>query len=122
MYTAFYARFASQWSYLAELYNSIKAIEVSGVQDKVALAQWKAGFIEDAQALHMECKSSFLSVVIAWLEDPEVVNAFVENTIAGSQRLDDLKKNLEFSRSLVEGTYRARLEHGSPEENDNASS
>lgn len=115
-YTAFYTRFASQWSYLAELYNNIKATEVSGAQDKEALAQWKAGFIEDAQTLHMECKGSFLSIVAAWLEEPDVARAFADKTIAGAQRLEDLKKNLEFSRALVEATYQARLGRKAPGE------
>ena len=108
-YTAFYARFASQWSYLAELYNNIKSAEVSGAQNERALAQWKAGFIEDSQALHMECKSSFLSTVSAWLNDQKVAEAFVEHTIAGDQRLEELKENLEFSRDLVEKSYQSRL-------------
>jgi hypothetical protein len=108
-YTAFYTRFASQWSYLAELYNNIKATEVAGAQDRKALAEWKAGFIEDAQTLHMECKSSFLSIVADWLEEPDVVKAFAEKTIAGAARLEDLKRNLGFSRKLAEDTYQARL-------------
>lgn len=115
-YTAFYARFASQWSYLAELYNNIKASEASGTTNGRALAEWKAGFIEDAQTLHMECKSSFISVISAWLHDPEVAEAFSENTIAGKERLQDLRKNLAFSARLVEATYRSRLKRSVDDE------
>jgi len=50
IYTALYARFSSQWSYLANLYNSIKQVEINAA-DKEVLAEWKAGFMEDAETL-----------------------------------------------------------------------
>src|SRR5690242_18530191 len=46
-YAALYARFASQWSYLASVYNQIKATECRGdANEPPALAQWKAAFID----------------------------------------------------------------------------
>lgn len=108
VYTAFYTRFASQWTYLATLYNNIKAAEVAG-GDREALAEWKAGFIEDAQALHMECKSSFVSVIAMWLKDEDVVKAFTDFAIGGSKRLADLRENLEFSNQVVEQAYQRRI-------------
>src|SRR5262249_1438411 len=67
-YAALYARFASQWSYLASVYNQIKATECKGVDGDhaMALAEWKAGFIEDAFALHLARKPSFRAVILAW--------------------------------------------------------
>jgi len=62
IYTALYARFSSQWSYLASLYNSIKETEALNGDEDI-LAEWKAGFIEDAENLHLACKSSFVSIV-----------------------------------------------------------
>jgi hypothetical protein len=57
-----YARFSSQWSYLAGVYNQIKAAECrTGFQETV-LAQWKAGFIEDAADLHLLRKAMFASI------------------------------------------------------------
>lgn len=72
-YVAFYARFSSQWTYLAGVYNQIKAAEVRGVGDNnVPLAQWKAGFIEDADELHLARKPLFASVIRAWGNDEDV--------------------------------------------------
>lgn len=70
-YAALYARFASQWGYIANLYNQIKQAEVeaavsapqgalattgaaaaSPTPTSAVLAQWKAGFIEDASSAH----------------------------------------------------------------------
>lgn len=107
-HTAFYTRFASQWKYLATLYNNTKAAEVAK-GDPLALAQWKAGFIEDAQARHMECKSSFVPVIATWLNKPEVVKAFTDFTIADGERLVILRKNLEFSTQVVERAYNCRI-------------
>lgn len=58
---------------------------------------------------HMACKSRFVSVVYAWLEDPMVVEAFSDSTIGGKQRLENLRKNLEFSRGWTEANYDRRL-------------
>lgn len=61
-YTAFYARFASQWGYLANLYNQISEAELSPGIDQDALARWKAGFISDAVELHLWQKGNFVGV------------------------------------------------------------
>lgn len=59
-YTALYARFASQWSYLAGVYNQIMAAQVRVAppdsEGRRALEFWKAGFIEDAEDLHLATK------------------------------------------------------------------
>lgn len=85
VYTSFYARFVSQWTYLSNLYNQIKNADmdlckscgkndVSGLCGKGCnsaarkkIDGWKAGFIEDAEALHMETKSIFATVIYIWL-------------------------------------------------------
>ena len=96
-YAAFYARFASQWTYLADLYNQINAKEIdiagaphcqaltdrdsalaaidagatSGLQFNQAylLGQWKCGFIEDAFTIHLAKKKLFASVIVNWAKD-----------------------------------------------------
>jgi len=100
-YTALYARFASQWQYLADLYNQIKAKEIDLANNKECeiakyremainstsddpintccnpahlLAEWKIGLIEDANTLHLSNKPPFESVVKLWNSD-EVVRA-----------------------------------------------
>src|SRR5690606_29752213 len=73
VYLALYTRFSSQWSYLAGLYNQIKATEAEvAAEPKSAqiLAQWKAGFIEDAEDLHLFAKRTFAPVISAWAESP----------------------------------------------------
>jgi len=104
-YAAFYARFASQWTYLADLYNQIKAkeIDIAGAPDCRALtdrdsainaidsgatnglqcnqayllAQWKCGFIEDAFEIHLARKTLFASVIANWAKD-EVTRKLLE--------------------------------------------
>src|SRR5688572_29010441 len=54
-YAALYARFSSQWAYLAGVYNQIMAAKVRGVEGMDptdALHVWQAAFIEDAEDLH----------------------------------------------------------------------
>jgi hypothetical protein len=107
VYLAFYARFVSQWSYLANLYNQIKQVEVQGVQDQGALAQWKAGFIEDAMDLHMVTKPGTQSIIRAWgfgSDSPPVYQAFIRHAHGGESRWLDLCELM----SAKNRTYRKR--------------
>jgi hypothetical protein len=79
MYVALYTRFASQWQYLAGLYNQIKQAETTNKADADALAQWKAGFIEDAQELHLARKPLFAVTIKHWCSDPKVCAALKDN-------------------------------------------
>lgn len=94
VYAGLYSRFASQWLYLAGLYNTIKQTEAqvirNGPESKAALADWKAGFMEDANELHLATKSVFVSVINAWGNDEAVKKAFVKNTPDGQRRYDAL--------------------------------
>lgn len=95
VYAALYARFSSQWTYLAGLYNQIKASEVrDGGVGAAALMEWKAGFIEDAEALHLATKPLFRAVVAAWGRDPAVRASYIAHA-GGSQALDDLLARLQ---------------------------
>ncbi len=99
LYAAFYARFASQWSYLANLYNQIMStdaqIDHSDGKATRAMVLWKAGLIEDAQDLHLARKSMFKSVIVALLTNPAIVKAFCEGTENGTQRLKRLEAELD---------------------------
>lgn len=102
VYLAFYARFTSQWTYMANLYNQIKQAEVTMLATapahalqqspaptgalpmtaaEAALAQWKAGFIEDALALHMATKPTIVGIIRAWYIEPAVQQAFAKYTL-----------------------------------------
>ncbi|MET0044056.1 MAG: hypothetical protein ABW100_11115, partial [Candidatus Thiodiazotropha sp. 6PLUC3] len=93
-YAALYSRFSSQWSYLANLYNSIKQTECGeGVNEEV-LAEWKAGFIEDAEYLHLAHKANFASIIHVWCQNKEVCKKYIAYTPGGEDRLNKLKKNV----------------------------
>lgn len=86
-YLSFYARFVSQWSYLAGLYNMIKQAEAAGDSNMKVIAQWKAGYLEDAENLHLAAKNNLAPVLYAWVRDPLVIRAYIKNTPGGSKRL-----------------------------------
>lgn len=90
-YVALYARFVSQWGYLAGLYNMIKQIEATPGSDKKIIAEWKAGYLEDAENLHLAAKNNLAPVLYAWVKDPAVIRAYIKNTPGGSNRLRRLR-------------------------------
>jgi hypothetical protein len=97
VYTALYARFSAQWRYLADVYNKIKEAEVkyaASEEARLYLAQWKAGFAEDAQELHLATKKIFAQVIRNWLQEPEVRKAFVQYTTGGQARYVELMKTV----------------------------
>ena len=98
LYAAFYTKFASQWSYLANLYNQIMSTDAqanhSDEEATRVMVLWKAGLIEDAQDLHLARKSMFKSVIVGLLTNPTVVKAFCEGTGDGIQRLKRLEYRL----------------------------
>ncbi len=97
VYTALYASFAAQWRYLAEVYNKIKEAEVKySTQSDAAqrIAEWKAGFAEDAEELHLATKKIFAQVIRTWLAKAEVKQAFVRYTAGGEDRYRNLMKNV----------------------------
>jgi hypothetical protein len=90
-YVAFYARFASQWNYLAGVYNQIKAAQARGEGDKLAIAQWRAGFIEDCDDLHLLRKPMFASIAADLLSSTDeecerVRQVFDDHTPGGANR------------------------------------
>jgi hypothetical protein len=95
VYTALYSRFASQWSYVAGIYNQIKAAECRGGEPKLPLNQWKAGFIEDADALHVAAKPAIASVIRNWGSDEEVKAQFEIDVPNGAARLPLIMKRVE---------------------------
>lgn len=91
VYAALYARFASQWHYLAGLYNQFMAAAMT-LQDgdssaERTLRMWQAGFIEDADELHLVTKPMFASVIEELLKKPEVREIFCTYTPGGAARL-----------------------------------
>ncbi len=95
VYAALYARFASQWTYLSNVYNQIKATECRENLAEERLAQWKAGFIEDAEELHLAYKALFASVIHAWGREPAVKHEFENNVPGGGPRFDALMTTID---------------------------
>ncbi|MES2784697.1 MAG: hypothetical protein V4684_04480 [Pseudomonadota bacterium] len=112
-YAALYARFSSQWGYLAALYNQIKQTEIELVCAASAnepaaaekLAQWKAGYIEDAQDLHLHTKGNIAAIIHFWGEDVAVVNAFKDWAPGGAQRWLQLQQEVEAAYSRAAQEY-----------------
>lgn len=90
-YLALYARFVSQWSYLAGLYNLIKQAEAAKDANKDIIAEWKAGYLEDAENLHLAAKANLAPVLHAWVKDKAVIRAYIKNTPGGAIRLRQLR-------------------------------
>lgn len=98
VYLAFYTRFASQWGYLAGLYNELvkTSLEIAELpSDKEhAMAWWKAAFIEDAADLHLATKRIFAPAVKDWLQEPQVRECFLKGAFGGAERLKRLEAEL----------------------------
>jgi len=102
VYAALYARFASQWTYLAGLYNQIKTAEARTAEFPASKARdvitsWQAGFIEDADELHLALKPMYAALIRVWSKDENVRKEFVEYAPGGKQRLDSLLRDVEWA-------------------------
>jgi hypothetical protein len=83
VYALLYARFASQWTYVAGVYNQIKSAEIRGIVNADVLAEWKAGFIEDCDDLHLVRKPMFASIAHEWLKLDTATGPLVRSNLAG---------------------------------------
>jgi hypothetical protein len=106
-YAALYARFASQWTYLAGVYNQIKAAEARKDSSEDVLADWKAGFIEDASELHLIRKRMFASIVRTWAvaHDGKVRAAFELYAPGGKPRFEALMQQVNEVVDRMEATF-----------------
>jgi hypothetical protein len=96
VYLGLYARFSSQWTYLAGLYNQIMATQSVGGIDRSIMALWKAGFIADACELHLAFKTIFATAIYCMLvEEREVRCNFVEDTHKWKGRVPEFIRRLE---------------------------
>ncbi len=120
-YTAFYARFASQWTYLAGVYNQIMAAKARGTPEndseaERALFAWQAGFVEDAEELHLATKPMFAGVVKSMLREPGIRTQFIDGTAGGNERLEALESRVNSAfenaakRAVVGASKRKRIQ------------
>jgi len=57
------------------------------------IASWQAGFIEDADELHLALKPMYAALIRVWSKDENVRKEFVEYAPGGKQRLDSLLRD-----------------------------
>ena len=106
VYVALYARFASQWSYLAGVYNQIRQTLATWDPTKDNanhLNLWRAGFIEDALDLHLATKPMFGPFLLRMLdvnddEMQDIRDKFDHITHKGKERRERLHKQLKNKR------------------------
>ena len=65
-YLALYSRFASQWSYLSGLYNSIMSAEALQDANQKPLTEWKREFCTECELLHLSKREPFQSRIRHW--------------------------------------------------------
>lgn len=102
-YAGLYARFSSQWSYMAHCYNAFDQREYefpfnknesqNSISDrKETLTSMKIAFIDDAINLHLVTKKSFIHTINQWLKDEDFLNKYRELDN------DDKKKEQEIDK------------------------
>jgi hypothetical protein len=107
VYAGLYSRYSSQWTYVAGTYNQIKAAECANIWTGRPLAEWKAGFIEDAEALHVATKPTIAPTIAAWLEHESVQLAFDKYSPGGIAQRERLTKRVGVAMgNCVDGTAR----------------
>jgi hypothetical protein len=100
VWAALYARFASQWTYLAGVYNQMREAQATRLRElqpdaNEHLLLWRAGFVEDALDLHLATKPIFGTFIQRLLQYPEIVARFDEYSDGGQQkRRERLEKQL----------------------------
>jgi hypothetical protein len=114
-YAAYYARFSSQWTYLAGMYNQIMAMQIQlpRGEDKArerTYATWWAAFVEDAEDVHLAAKPSYAAVLAGLIGDPEVRRFYESSTVDGEERLRKLEKRL--TQSLGATTFEKMKDGG----------
>ena len=114
VYFALYARFASQWIYLSNLYNKIVETEARTTDDARTvkiLAGWKADFLEDALDLHLATKRVFAPIVLQWANVEAVKDHFVDRTTRTPQVFGTLVADV---RAVCEMEWRRNGGVGEP--------
>lgn len=103
IYVALYARFTSQWNYLASLYNQIKESEILMPRNSASrkrMAEWKAGYIEDAKELHLHTKPIIAGIIYFWSQQEGVKEAFIAGVHNGECRWKALQEDVSLARLI----------------------
>jgi hypothetical protein len=110
VYALLYARFASQWTYVAGLYNQLKAAQARKDVDMTVIAEWRAAFIEDCDELHLLLKPMFASIVNELVNSSEdhakqVRTVFEAHSPGGKARFDTIGEEVAAVVAKVSARY-----------------
>ena len=111
VYVSLYSRFASQWSYLSNLYNSIKQASCVENCKEDALAEWKAGFIEDAECLHLAYKKNFVPIIHVWLSNDLVKEKYIKYAPGGKAACEKLETKITKRMEEIESKKKLNKEN-----------
>lgn len=92
IYATLYGRFSSQWLYLANLYNQLMATQAQAPD--YDYSTWKAGFIEDAEELHLSLKPMYAAIIADMLKDDTIRERYEADVPNGGERLKRLERNI----------------------------
>ena len=96
-YAAFYSRFSSQWTYLADLYNQQMSV-ASTIKDEdfnnENFQKWQAAFIEDAVHMHLATKIGFSNVIYELLDEDGIKEVLLKQEHFGEKKYNELKARL----------------------------
>ena len=98
VYVALYARFSSQWAYLAGLYNQQLEVAITTSKEKLNgenYAIWQAAFIEDAVCMHLATKRGFSNAIYLMLQEKDIRDILEEDAHFGKQRVQELETKLK---------------------------
>lgn len=111
VYAALYARFVSQWTYLSNLYNSIREQEINNVNVPSSvhiINERKAEFIFDAKNLHLIRKKKFASIIYLWLtSNEEVMKRYIDYD---PECRGDIRKARDNFIQIVQSVFRGYRE------------
>jgi len=112
VYALLYARFSSQWTYIAGLYNQLKAAQARTDVNKDVIAEWRAAFVEDCDELHLLRKPMFASIVDNLVnserdDTKKVRKLFEDHTPGGKLRLDKISKEVAEVVAKVAAQYKS---------------
>lgn len=97
VYAALYARFSSQWTYLADLYNQQLALASTASKEILNgenFAIWQAAFVEDAVCMHLATKRGFSNAIYTMLQDEQVKKILENDGPLGKAGVQDLEIRL----------------------------
>ena len=97
-YAALYSRFASQWSYLADLYNQQMSAALTLTEEEMSAGSyvnWQAAFVEDAVCMHLHMKAGFSNLVLDLLQDPKIKNVLIDQEHFGVKKYEKVLSQLK---------------------------